>query len=201
MTRKFTAPLKSSAPGDVLPVAVTSSYTILSYGLLRANESRRYFCIPARLIRAALFVAAIAANQDVGPDRGPVAGVLFRVRLVVQQLVDQLGLLVRLLARRETPRFLHRRNSAQHVQKDARHHSPSLAGGADTRLFSFQTRLICSLMNRTCGIPKSRETAGSPFFSAPITPGPHTIRVAIRPTTAVRRSDPKKPHAIFDSLL
>ena len=50
ITRKFAAPLKSGSPGVVLPVAVTSSYTIWSYGLLRANKSRKYFCIPSRLM-------------------------------------------------------------------------------------------------------------------------------------------------------
>ena len=34
-----------------MPVAVTNSYTMRSYGLLRANESRKYFCIPSRLVR------------------------------------------------------------------------------------------------------------------------------------------------------
>ena len=47
---KLTAPLNSSSSGPGIPVAVTRSFTIWSYGLLRANASRKYFCMPARLI-------------------------------------------------------------------------------------------------------------------------------------------------------
>jgi hypothetical protein len=52
--------------------------------------------------------SAVAADQNVGPNCRPVAGVIFQVRIVVEQLVNQLRLLVGLVFEGVVAQLFHR---------------------------------------------------------------------------------------------
>src|SRR5438132_1037002 len=60
--------------------------------------------------------SAIAADENIRPDCGPVAGVVFRVGAVVQNLADELGFPVRFLAGQKLAELGDGWYAPQHVQ-------------------------------------------------------------------------------------
>ena len=112
--------------------------------------------------RAALGAAA-AADQDVGPQRRPVAGVFLDV-VVAQQAIDQprLALAGRLVQRTASARRPWGSGPARRETRGGttRRRWPPAKGAS---LFASQLLRICSLMSATCGSRRRRRT----FLAAP----------------------------------
>ena len=84
-------------PASVLPGGRDQLIDHLVVGLFAGERIAQILLHALAADQRAPLQAAVAADQDVRPDRRPIAGIVFGVRVVVQDLVDELGLLVRSL--------------------------------------------------------------------------------------------------------